>query len=76
VAYYTLLVRDGDNRPWHVEFGDRDRDTVQVELDEMVHGYMPVPRRHARIIRTSTAHQWRINDAVAHLNHTARGASQ
>ena len=38
--YYGLMVRDERGEPWHFEFGDFDRSTVQAEREDYwQHGY-------------------------------------
>jgi hypothetical protein len=60
--YYTLVIRDEDNR-WYPQFGDYVRSVVEQERKDSY----PVSKKDWRIIKTADD-QASINDGVARLN--------
>lgn len=65
MAYYTLVTRDGLDEPFAPQFGDYQRQVVEMERRDC---YAEYGRRDYRIIRTEAAHQFRIEAAVVALN--------
>jgi hypothetical protein len=73
--YFTLITRDAKDSPWHIYFGDYDRETVEAERQELRSAsFDPIPLNRSRIIRTS-AKQADITAAVAKLNSAVEAVS-
>lgn len=69
MAYYTLLTRY--NGQWAPQFGDHSREVVEQERRDILYSADPAEYITARdmvIIKTATAHQWRINQEVMRRN--------
>jgi len=65
MAYYTLVTRDDQEAPWAPQFGDYDRASVLLERRDC---YAHIERSSWKIVRTETAHQWRIDREIKALN--------
>lgn len=68
--YFTLLERDGVEGLWTMQFGDYDRETVEIEKDDM-RGAAKLDGRKGvmfRIIATRGARQSLVVAAVATIN--------
>lgn len=64
--YFTLLSREARDMPWRIEFGDRDRETVEAEFEDYRdHG---ISRGNLKIVSTLTSRQAEIDAVVAKLN--------
>ena len=73
--YFTLIVRDAKDAPWHIYFGDYDRETVAAEREELRSASCdPIPLNRSRIIKTGSR-QVAINAAVAKLNAAVEAVS-
>jgi hypothetical protein len=64
MAYHTLLQRhDG---VWGIEFGDRDRETVEAERDDYRDHF--IKAKDLKIVTTRTSRSAEIEAIVAKLN--------
>ncbi len=64
-TYYTLAVRE--NGYWSEQFGDWDKECVEVELDDYASGFRSFKKKDMKIIKTN-GKQASINAAIAKLN--------
>ncbi len=65
MAYHTLLARHDDGQ-WGIEFGDRDKETVQGEMDDYRdHGHK---HKDLKIVTTRTCRTAEIEAIVTKLN--------
>lgn len=69
MAYYTLLQRD-ELGFWSIQFGDKDKATVEYERDEYRYGQF-LKAKDLKIIKTKTSRHGEIYAAVATLNGVA-----
>ena len=64
--YYILLVRDGKNSDWRVEFGSHNKDEVFYERDYYLDN--GIKKSNMQIEKLKDQSQKRINLHVGHLN--------
>ena len=63
--YYTLIVRDGKDTDYAIEFGSYNLSEVEDELEANAGSW---PRSDMRIVKTHTANQRIVAEAVAVQN--------
>lgn len=68
MSYYTVAVRT--NGKFGIEFGAYSKQDCENEVEDMLDGfsYLGVKRKDIKIIRTNTARQSEINEAIKLLN--------
>lgn len=69
MAYFTLLQRHDDGQ-WGIEFGDRDRETVEAERDDYRDHF--IKAKDLKIVTTRTSRNAEIEAVVAKLNGVAK----
>ena len=72
MAYYTLLTRShstGLEYKWFPQFGDYDKETVQLEINDMkAYNKQQGFKEEFKILRTKSARQSEIDKAIENLN--------
>lgn len=68
MAYYTLVTRDHAGAKWFPQFGDYDREAVEFEQDDYVHGSAGIKKINTKIVKTKTVRRSDVDAAIAKLN--------
>ncbi len=66
MAYHTLVVKEQGT--WAIHFGDKNREVVKQELEDLCDGFDGPKKKDCKIITTKTMRQSEIDQAVAKLN--------
>lgn len=69
MTYYLLVEKSEDGR-WSIQFGDKEKETVEFERDDMAEHR--VAKKNLKIIKAKSARQSDCDAAVAKLNGEAR----
>lgn len=65
MAYFTIVTRATPDSRWIIEFGDYEKEVVD---QEMIDSFLHLPRAQRKVVKTKTARQREIDQAINQFN--------